>query len=107
MYPEGSAYPLRDLFDAAVRQYAVKLTCQACRHVTIRHAHALWWHFERKNWPGRFKEVQRRCVCAQCREKRNEIVRNPLLELVREEVMDEPLPLPSAQEWKRALSRHR
>lgn len=107
MYPKGSAYPLRNLFDAAVRQYAIKLTCWACQHITIRHAHALWWHFERKGWPNSFKELRKRCVCVPCRKERNQIIRNPRLELVHEEVAVEPLPLPSQDEWKRALRRHR
>lgn len=107
MYPEGSAYPLRTLFDAAVRQYSIKLTCRACQHVRILHPHALWWMFDKKGWPDSFKDVQRRAVCVPCRKLRNEIVRNPRLELVHEEITGEPLPLPNEQEWKRALSRHR
>lgn len=107
MYPAGSAYPLRNLWDAAVRQSSIKLECWSCHHVTIRHAHALWWHFEQKGWPDSFKELQKRCVCIPCRTERRQIIRNPKLELVHEEVTNEPLPLPSAQEWKRALARHR
>ncbi|MEA1015329.1 hypothetical protein [Sphingosinicella sp. LY1275] len=107
MYPEGSAYPLRTLFDAAVRQYSIKLTCRACRHVRILHPHALWWMFDKKGWPDSFRDVQRRAVCVPCRKLRGEIVRSPRLELVHEEITGEPLPLPSKQEWKRALSRHR
>lgn len=107
MFPEGSANPLRSLFDAAVRQYAIQLTCWACRHVSIRHAHALWWLFERKGWPNSFKELRKRCVCRACFERRNQIIRNPALELVHQNVTDEPLPLPSQEEWKCALRRHR
>jgi hypothetical protein len=107
MYSEGSAYPLRTLFDAAVRQYSIKLTCWACQHVSLRHAHALWWHFQRKGWPDSFKELQKRCVCVPCREQRNQIIRNPKLDLVHEEIVDEPLPLPSQEQWKHALRRHR
>ena len=107
MYPDGSAYPLRNLFDAAVRQYSIKLTCQACQHVRILHPHALWWMFDKKGWPDSFRDVQRRAVCVPCRKLRAETVRNPRLELVHEEITGEPLPLPSEQEWRRALSRHR
>src|SRR5687768_9168707 len=49
-----SPYPLRDLFDAAVRQYGVRLTCLRCGHVRIFHAHALWYHFHRRGWNDRF-----------------------------------------------------
>ena len=107
MYPEGSANPLRTLWDAAVRGYTIKLTCWACRHIVVRHAHALWWHFERKGWNDSFKELQKRCVCRPCLKERNQIIRNPRLELVQEEITEEPLPLPSQEEWKRALRRRR
>ena len=36
-----TAYPLRDLFDAAARGRNVKLTCTACGHVTILSGAAL------------------------------------------------------------------
>ena len=107
MYPEGSAYPLRNLWDAAVRKYSIKLTCRACGHIRILHGIGLWWLFERKGWSGGFREVQRRAVCVPCRSQRKRIVRSPSLELVHEEITGEPLPLPSQQEWKKALARHR
>jgi hypothetical protein len=107
MYPEGSAYPLRNLWDAAVRQYSIKLTCLECGHVRVLHGHGLWWLFERKGWPQGFQEVQRRAHCVPCRRDRQRVVRNPKLELVHEEVTGGPLPLPNPSEWRRALSRHR
>ena len=107
MYPEGSAYPHRNLWDAAVRQYSIKLTCRACGHVRILHGVGLWWLYERKGWLGGFHEVRRRAICISCRMERGQVVRNPSLELVHEEITGEPLPLPSHSEWKKALARHR
>ena len=107
MYPDGSAYPLRDLWDAAARQYSVKLTCLKCGHVRILHGHGLWWMFERKGWPDRFKDVQRRARCEPCFRDRRVIVRNPKLDLVHAEITGEPLPLPDEREWKRACARRR
>lgn len=107
MYPQGSANPLGNLFDAAVRQYSIKLTCWSCGHVRILHGHALWWLFERKGWRSNFKDVRWRLVCGPCLRERNEKIRNPQLELVHEEITGDPLPLPSQDEWKRALRRHR
>ena len=102
-----SPYPLRDLFDAAVRGHTIKLTCWSCGHVRILHAHALWWMFHGRGWPDRFKDLQSRCVCVPCRTERNVIIRNPKLELVHEEITGDPLPLPPLGEWKRELGRRR
>jgi hypothetical protein len=107
MYPDGSAYPLRNLWDAAVRKYSIKLTCRSCGHIRILHSVALWWLFERKGWSGGFNEVRRRAVCVPCRTRAGRRVRNPTLELVHEEITGEPLPLPSQSDWKKALARHR
>ena len=107
MYPQGSAYPLHNLWDAAVRGYSIKLTCRACGNVRILHGVGLWWLFERKGWSDGFREVRRRSVCLSCRQRCGKVVRNPKFELVHEEITGEPLPLPSDREWKRALARHR
>ncbi len=105
--PLPSAYPLRCLFDAAVRGYAIKLTCWRCGHVRILHAHALWWKFQRRGWPERFREVQRRAVCMPCHDGAGMIIRNPALTLVHEPPTGDPLPLPPEHEWRRELRRRR
>jgi hypothetical protein len=101
-----TVYPLRDLFDAAVRHSAVKLTCRRCRRVAILSSHALWWRFHRKGWADRFADVRKRCLCLLCLHRHGLEVRNPDLELV-----DEPptasLPMPSELDWKRELRRRR
>lgn len=102
-----SAYPLRDLFDAAVRQYGVKLTCLRCKHVRIFHAHAIWYHFHRRGWDDRFSELTRRAVCSICRGKHQMTIRFPRLELVHEDPTGDALPLPPRELWRRALSRNR
>ena len=102
-----SPYPLRDLFDAAVRQYAVRLTCLRCGHVRIFDSHGLWYLFDRRGWDDRFSEVARRAVCEPCRSKHGFTTRFPKLELVREESTGEPLPPPPRPVWRRALSRRR
>jgi hypothetical protein len=102
-----SPLPLRDLFDAAVRQYGIKLTCLRCKHVRVFHAHALWYLFERRGWDDRFSEVTRRAICLPCRDKHGATIRFPKLELVREDPTGEPLQLPPREVWRRALSRNR
>lgn len=102
-----SAYPLRDLFDAAVRHYAIKLTCIKCQRVTIYNPHALWWLFHRHGWADRFRDVQRRCVCVMCLHRRGIKVRYPKLDLVSEEPTDTSLPMPTELDWKRELRRRR
>jgi hypothetical protein len=102
-----SAYPLRDLFDAAVRGYTIRLTCRKCGHARILHAHALWWKFHRRGWPSRFRDLRSRCLCLDCLRNRSEIVRNPRLDLVHEPITGDPLPLPPKHEWEKELSRRR
>lgn len=102
-----TAYPLRDLFDAAVRHRSIRLSCRACGHVRVYDGHALWWFFHRRQWPDRFRDVQRRGVCTACLERLGLKVRNPRLELVEEEPTGDALPMPTAADWKRELRRRR
>ena len=102
-----TAYPLRDLFDAAVRHRSVRLTCTNCRHVTIFEAAALWWLFERKGWQDRFKDVQRRMVCLLCLHERGLKIRFPELELTDDAPTETRLPIPSEIDWKREVRRRR
>ena len=102
-----SAYPLRDLFDAAVRHRAIALTCTACGHVRVFDPHALWWLFHRRGWPNRFGDVRRRCVCSLCLQRTGRKIRGPRLDLVQREPTGLRLMLPSTAEWKRELSRRR
>lgn len=102
-----SAYPLRDLFDAAARGRGVRLTCMKCGHRTVLSSHALWWLFHRKGWIGTFREVRRRCLCVLCLHQRGEKVRNPELELVDDRPTDTSLPMPSELDWKREVRRRR
>ena len=102
-----TAYPLRDLFDAAVRHGGVRLTCRACRHSAVLDSHALWWLFHRNGWADRFRDVRKRCVCLMCLHRRGEKVRMPDLELVDEPPTDTSLPMPAELDWKRELRRRR
>ena len=102
-----TAYPLRDLFDAAVRHRQVRLTCTHCGHHATFDAAALWWLFERKGWRSRFREVVKRFYCRQCLARTRAKVRAPRLELVQAPVTETRLPMPSAVDWKRELRRRR
>jgi hypothetical protein len=102
-----TAYPLRDLFDAAVRSRSVRLTCRACRHSAILSSHALWWLFHKKGWRDTFDAVRKRCLCLMCLHRRRQKVRNPELELVDDEPTDTSLPMPSEIDWKREMRRRR
>ncbi|HEX8261806.1 MAG TPA: hypothetical protein VF547_02915 [Allosphingosinicella sp.] len=102
-----SAYPLQDLFDAAVRGRSVRLTCRECRHSNVFSSHALWWLFHRKGWRDGFADVRRRCVCLLCLHRRRRKVRNPELELGADPPTDATLPLPPEMDWKRELRRRR
>ena len=102
-----TAYPLRDLFDAAVRHRAVRLTCPRCGHQAIFASPALWWLFERKGWRDRFQEVERRFHCRPCRTRGEDMVQRPRLDLVDDPPTVTNLPLPSEIVWKRELRRRR
>ncbi len=102
-----TAYPLRDLFDVAVRSRAVRLTCTRCGHGIVFSSHALWWLFNRKGWVDTIREVRRRCLCIMCLHRRGTKVRDPRLEPVDEPPTDNSLPVPSELDWKREVRRRR
>ena len=102
-----SAFPLRDLFDAAARGRTVRLTCPECGHSAVLSSHALWWLFHRKGWVDTLREVRRRCLCIMCLHRRGEKVRDPELDLVDEPPTDTSLPMPSELDWKREVRRRR
>lgn len=102
-----TAYPLRDLFDAAVRHSGIKLTCRQCGRAAILSSHALWWLFHRKGWSDRFDDVKKRCLCVMCLHRTGAKVRDPELELVDEGPTDTSLPMPNELNWKRELRRRR
>jgi hypothetical protein len=102
-----SAYPLRDLFDAAVRGRSIRLTCRACGHAAVLSSHALWWLFRRKGWRDTLADVRRRCVCRPCLRRGGRKVRSPELELVLDPPTDRGLALPPEREWKVELRRRR
>jgi hypothetical protein len=93
--------PVRDLFDATAHHYALKLTCRHCRRQRIFPAAAVWWHFKRRGFTDRLRDVPQRFRCQSCER------RGPTLDLVHEEANDASLPLPSEQDWKHELRRRR
>lgn len=102
-----TAYPLRDLFDAAVRGRAIRLTCVRCGHCSVVSSHALWWLFHRKGWVDSLREVRRRCLCILCLHRHGLKIRDARLELVDAPVTDTGLPMPSELDWKREVRRRR
>ena len=102
-----TAYPLRDLYDAAVRHKAVRLTCGACRRAAVFDGHALWWLFHRKGWLDGFEDVRKRCICVMCLHRRGAKVKAARLDLVDDEPTDTSLPMPSEIDWKREQRRRR
>ena len=103
----ASAYPLRDLWDAAVRHRTIRLTCPKCGHSALISASSLWYLFHRNGWKDWFADVRRRCVCLICLHRRGEKVRNPRLDLVDELPTEMRLPEPPEIEWKKEMRRRR
>lgn len=102
-----TAYPLRDLFDAAARGRNVRLTCGECGHVAILHGMGLWWLFQKRGWMDAFSDVRRRSICMVCWCRFRRKVRNPALDLVEDPPTDTRLNMPSQLEWKKELRRRR
>jgi hypothetical protein len=102
-----TAYPLRDLFDAAARGRNVQLSCTACGHVAILNGLALWWLFQRRGWLDDFRDVRRRSVCLACLRRSRRKVRTPEMKLVETDPTDTSLKLPSAADWRKELRRRR
>ena len=101
-----TAYPLRDLFDAAVRYSAVRLTCPKCGRAQVLRAAALWWLFHRSGWRDRFRDVKRRYYCRACRERYGLKIHADIA-LVNEPPTDDTLPMPPDVECKRERRRRR
>lgn len=91
----------RDIFEAAARQWAVRVTCRSCQHSLIFDPHELWWHFEQKGWDQNFQRCGERFRCSVCRR------RSPNFELTRNPPVKNRLAMPSTHEWKRAINRYR
>ena len=101
-----TAFPIRDLFDAAVRHRTVRLACRRCGHAVSFASPALWWLLERKGWQDRFGQVENRFFCRPCRDRSGETIR-PALGLVTDPPTDTHLSMPSELDWKRELRRRR
>jgi hypothetical protein len=91
----------RDVFEAAARQYSVRVTCTNCQHSLVFDPHELWWHFERKGWDQNFRRCGERFRCSVC------LRRSPAFELTRDEPERHRFPMPSPHEWKHAINRYR
>lgn len=102
-----SVNPFLDLYDAAVRYRAIKLTCRRCGHAAIVSTHALWYYYARKGWSDAFRQVQRRSICMVCWYERGEKVTRPDMEFGDWEPTDTRFPMPSEFEWKAEVRRRR
>jgi hypothetical protein len=102
-----SAYPLRDLFDAAVLTAISSSLCRQYQHLAVFHCHALWWLFQRRGWNDRFGDVTKRCVCTICWYRVGKKVRDPRFELVTDAPTDSRFPMPNELDWKGESRRRR
>ena len=107
MFINGSPHAVQDLWDVGAHHYNVKFTCRRCGHWRVLHAAALWWLFETRRWNGRLSEVRRRAVCGVCWSASQVKVRNAKMDIVDDEPTGDPLPMPSARDWKREARRRR
>ncbi|THD35697.1 MAG: hypothetical protein E7773_10140 [Sphingomonas sp.] len=88
------------IFECAAWHYSVVAICRRCARETIFDPHALWWLFERKHWDGNLKSATHRFKCTKCGA-------GAFLTWSRSKEANTSLPMPSAADWKRAISRFR
>jgi hypothetical protein len=94
---------LTSIFEAARLGWNVKLTCWSCGHVRVLHAAALWLRLSMMGKPDHLQEISRYGKCLPCLNERLVKIRSPNLELTREPLTGDPLPLPSEREWKQGV----
>ena len=105
MFVDGSPHAVTDLRDVGAHHLNLRFTCRRCGHHQVRHASAVWWWFKGKGWNGHLNQVPQRIVCGVCWTAHRLKVRNPRMELVKDD--HEPLPMPSEKEWKQEARRRR
>lgn len=99
-------HPFRDLYDAAVRHYGVRLTCDHCRRSAVFQVAALWLLFNRNGWNDRLEKVQDRFCCALCWQRRRVKVR-PSMTFCEDQPTDTRFPMPTKGEWAHEARRRR
>jgi ribosomal protein L44E len=105
MFVDGSPHAVTDLWDVGAHHLNLRFTCRRCGHHRVLHAAAVWWWFKGKGLTGHLSRVPQRIVCGVCWTAHRLKVRNPRMELVKDD--HEPLPLPSEKEWKQEAKRRR
>ncbi len=98
--------PPPSLSEAARLHYTIKVTCKVCGHSHVFDPHALWWLFERRYWDGRLNQIGRRLYCVRCL-PRGKKVKQPKIEIVKEEPTGRQPPMPDEELWRRHLKRQR
>ncbi|HEY0626963.1 MAG TPA: hypothetical protein VGD10_09540 [Allosphingosinicella sp.] len=88
------------IFEAARLGWNVKFTCWNCGHVRVLHAAALWLKMSLKGKPDHLMELKRYGKCVPCFKERDVIIGGPKVELTREKLTGDPLPLPTERQWK-------
>ena len=91
------------IFEAARLGWNIKLTCWKCGHVRVLHAAALWFKMSRRGAPDHLIEVKRYAWCVPCLTERNMKIGGPKVELTRDDLTGDPLPLPSERQWKEGM----
>lgn len=105
MFVDGSPHAVTDLWDVGAHHLNLKFTCPRCLHSRVFHAAAVWWLFRQRRWNDRLSEVRQHFVCGVCWAAHRVKVRNPQMQIVKDD--HEPLPLPPEDEWKREARRRR
>jgi ribosomal protein L37E len=89
-----------DLFECAAWHIAIVATCRKCGREAVFDPHALWHLYARKGWRNDLRSVQRRLKCRVCGAR-------AFMSLSRDRASTVALEMPTAADWKKAVSRYR
>ena len=96
---DGNRIPTT-IFEAAAWHYCVVAICRRCARETVFDPYALWWLFQRKYWNDNLRDATQRFKCKKCGA-------GAFVTWSKDKQPNITLPMPPAQEWKRAINRFR
>ena len=109
-YRDGLKHPTH-IWEAAAMHHLVRVQCRApgCRNIATFDPHALWGLFQQRRWDDQFRAAEKRFYCRVCSSASGVRVKNARMSDLATGIGDvtHPLPMPSENDWKRFLSRHK
>lgn len=99
--------PIRTLFDCALYNINLRVTCRKCGHSVVLDAPGLWWQRERAGKDTRIAVFVKRLCCQNCKVHLGISQRGPAVEQTDAPCDGPLLPGPDEYTWKRIVNRQR